>query len=52
MGDRERLHDAVVELQHPALENTRAIVSKSFDELGQQGVLFRDLIRDSAATTP
>lgn len=35
-----------------ALENTRAIVSRTLDELGQQGVPIRDLIRDSAPTTP
>ncbi len=35
-----------------ALENTRAIVSKSLDELSRQGVPLRDLIRDSAPTTP
>jgi len=34
-----------------ALENTRAIVSRTLDELGQQGVPLRDLIRDSAPTT-
>jgi AmiR/NasT family two-component response regulator len=33
-----------------ALENTRAIVSKSLDELSRQGVPIRDLIRDSAPT--
>jgi AmiR/NasT family two-component response regulator len=31
-----------------ALENTRAIVSRSLDELGREGVPLRDLIRDSA----
>jgi hypothetical protein len=31
-----------------ALENARAIVSKSLDELGRQGVPLSDLIRDSA----
>ena len=31
-----------------ALENARAIVSKSLDELGRQGVPLNDLIRDSA----
>ena len=31
-----------------ALENARAIVSKSIDELGRQGVPLNDLIRDSA----
>ncbi len=31
-----------------ALENTRAIVSRSLEELGQEGVPLRDLIRDSA----
>ena len=35
-----------------ALENTRAIVSRSLDELGQQGVPLHELIRDSAPTTP
>jgi AmiR/NasT family two-component response regulator len=34
-----------------ALENTRAIVSRTLDELGKQGVPLRDLIRDSAPTT-
>lgn len=34
-----------------ALENTRAIVTRSLDELGRQGVPLRDLIRDSASTT-
>ena len=33
-----------------ALENTRAIVSNSLDELRRQGVPLRDLIRDSAPT--
>ena len=33
-----------------ALENTRAIVSRTLDELGKQGVPLRDLIRDSAPT--
>jgi AmiR/NasT family two-component response regulator len=40
--------DALLE----ALENTRAIVSRTLDELGKQGVPIRDLIRDSAPTTP
>lgn len=35
-----------------ALENTRAIVSRSLVELGRQGVPLRDLIRDSAPSTP
>lgn len=35
-----------------ALENTRAIVSRTLDELGKQGVPIRDLIRDSAPTMP
>ncbi|MBA2569534.1 MAG: hypothetical protein H0V11_09335 [Actinobacteria bacterium] len=35
-----------------ALENTRAIVSRSLDELGKEGVPLRDLIRDSAPTPP
>ena len=33
-----------------ALENTRAIVSRSLDELGEQGAPLRELIRDSAPT--
>jgi AmiR/NasT family two-component response regulator len=40
--------DALLE----ALENTRAIVSRTLDELGKQGVPIRDLIRDSAPATP
>ena len=40
--------DALLE----ALENTRAIVSRTLDELGKQGVPIRDSIRDSAPTTP
>jgi len=40
--------DALLE----ALENARAIVSRTLDELGKQGVPLRDLIRDSAPTTP
>lgn len=39
--------DALLE----ALENTRAIVSRSIDELGREGVPLRDLIRDSAPST-
>jgi AmiR/NasT family two-component response regulator len=39
--------DALLE----ALENTRAIVSRTLDELGKQGVPIRDLIRDSAPAT-
>jgi hypothetical protein len=35
-----------------ALENTRAIVSRSLDELGQQGVPLQTLIRDSAPAKP
>jgi len=35
-----------------ALENTRAIVSRSLDQLGEQGIPLRDLIRDSAPTRP
>lgn len=31
-----------------ALENTRAVVGKTLDELGRQGVPLRDLIRESA----
>jgi AmiR/NasT family two-component response regulator len=42
---RDESRDALLE----ALENTRAIVSRSLDELGRQGVPLRDLIRDSAA---
>jgi response regulator NasT len=43
---RDESRDAVLK----ALENTRAIVSRSLDELGRQGVPLRDLIRDSAPT--
>ena len=35
-----------------ALENTRALVSRSLDELEQQGVPLHDLVRDSAPSTP
>ncbi|HSL11505.1 MAG TPA: hypothetical protein VLA82_09360 [Actinomycetota bacterium] len=35
-----------------ALENTRAIVSRSLDQLGEEGIPLRDLIRDSAPTRP
>jgi signal transduction histidine kinase len=35
-----------------ALENTRAVVSKSLDELQRQGVPLHDLIRDSAPGAP
>jgi response regulator NasT len=45
---RDESRDALLE----AMENTREIVKKSIDELGQQGVPLRDLIRDSAQTTP
>ena len=38
--------DALLE----ALENTRAIVSRSLDELGEQGIPLQELIRDSAPT--
>ena len=44
----EESRDALIE----ALENARAIVSRTLDELGKQGVPLRDLIRDSAPTTP
>jgi len=39
--------DALLE----ALESARGIVSRSLDELGQQGVPLRDLVRDSSPTT-
>jgi AmiR/NasT family two-component response regulator len=42
---QDESRDALLE----ALENTRAIVSRSLDELGRQGVPLRHLIRDSAA---
>ncbi len=42
----EESREALIE----ALENTRAIVSRTLDELGKQGVPLRDLIRDSAPT--
>ena len=42
-------HDESREALLEALENTRAIVSKSLDELGRQGVPLRDLI---SASTP
>jgi biotin operon repressor len=45
---RDESRDALLE----AMENTREIVKKSIDELEQQGVPLRDLIRDSAHTTP
>ena len=45
---REESRDALL----LALENTRAIVSRSLDVLGQQGVPLRDLIRDSAPSAP
>ena len=45
---RDESRDALIE----ALENTRAIVSEYLDELGKQGVPLRELIRDSAPTTP
>ena len=41
---REESREALLK----ALENTRAIVSRSLEELGQKGVPLRDLIRDSA----
>ena len=41
---REESREALLK----ALENTRAIVSKSLDELRRQGVPLQDLIRDSA----
>jgi AmiR/NasT family two-component response regulator len=43
---RDESQEALLE----ALENTRAIVSRSLDELGRQGVPLRELIRDSAST--
>jgi response regulator NasT len=45
---RGESQDALVK----ALENTRAIVSRSLDELRRQGVPLSDLIRDSAPATP
>ena len=44
-------HDESREALLAALENTRAIVSRTLDELGEQGVPLRDLIRDSAPST-
>jgi response regulator NasT len=41
---REQSRDALLD----ALENTRAIVSRSLDELGRKGVPLEELIRDSA----
>jgi AmiR/NasT family two-component response regulator len=41
-------HDESRDALLEALENTRAIVSRSLEELGQQGVPLRDLIRDAA----
>lgn len=35
-----------------ALENTRAVVSKSLDDLRRQGVPLEDLVRDSAPAVP
>ena len=35
-----------------ALENTRAVVSKSLDDLRRQGVPLHDLVRDSAPAVP
>jgi AmiR/NasT family two-component response regulator len=48
LDQRDESRDALIE----ALENTRAIVSRTLDELGKQGMPLRDLIRDSAPTTP
>lgn len=45
---RDESRDALLE----ALENTRAIVNRSLDELGRQGVPLRQLIRDSAPHEP
>ncbi|MGZ8693689.1 MAG: hypothetical protein ACXW0F_05330 [Gaiellaceae bacterium] len=42
-------HDESKQALLEALENTRAIVSRSLEELGRQGVPLRELIRDSAA---
>lgn len=44
-------HDESRDALLEALENTRAIVSRTLDELGKQGVPLRDLIRDSAPAT-
>jgi response regulator NasT len=41
-------HDQSREALLDALENTRAIVSRSLDELGRKGVPLEELIRDSA----
>jgi signal transduction histidine kinase len=40
--------DESKEALQKALENARAIVSRSLDELRRQGVPLQDLIRDSA----
>ena len=44
-------HEESREALLEALENTRAIVSRSLDDLGQQGVPLSELIRDSAPPT-
>ena len=44
-------HEESREALLEALENTRAIVSRSLDELGRQGVPLSELIRDSAPPT-
>ena len=48
LDQREESREALLK----ALENTRAIVSRSLDQLGEQGIPLRDLIRDSAPTRP
>jgi AmiR/NasT family two-component response regulator len=45
------LHDESRDALLEALENTRAIVSRTLDELGKQGVPLRELIRDAAPAT-
>lgn len=45
---REESRAALLE----ALENARAIVSRSLEELGRQGVPLRELVRDSAPAQP
>jgi len=45
-------HDETRAALLEALENARAIVSRSLDELERQGVPLRDLVRDSAPALP
>jgi signal transduction histidine kinase len=44
-------NDESKEALQKALENARAIVSRSLDELRRQGVPLQDLIRDSAPSS-